>query len=327
MHVRLISSWNRPRAARSLRWCCTATVALMLLGCQDEPPPPPGAPDVPTIVVNDRGLDAPTAIIHDSRADVYLVTNAPAAHGRPGEPGFVARLSPGGRVLDRRWIEGGNRQVELRAPTAMTIRGDTLFVADQNCVRLFHRESGQPLGSVCPEGAGELAGLTVRNRVVYVIDRSATPGNGFSVITIDSLGHVSPVAGSEAVSHPSGIAAGPWGLFVTRTGADYVSQLTPTGPRPVLRGSARQTGGIVAAREGSFAFSNWTDSAVHYVDVRFTKGRGALYTLARQLAEPGQLGYDASRDRILIPEAGRNRITFVDLMNAEGAFVPAYDMR
>jgi hypothetical protein len=210
---------------------------------------------------------------------------------------------------------------------AMTIRGDTLFVADQTCVRLFHRKSGQPLGSICPEGATELASLTVRNRVVYVTDRSATTGNGFSIISIDSLGHVSPVAGSEAVSHPSGIAAGPWGLFVTRAGEDYVSQLTPTGARAVLRGSPRQSGGIVAARAGSFAFSNGTDSAVHYVDVRFAKGRGALYTLARQLAEPGQLGYDASRDRILIPEAGRNRVTFVDMMNTEGAYVPAYDTR
>jgi hypothetical protein len=209
----------------------------------------------------------------------------------------------------------------------MTIRGDTLFVADQTCVRLFHRKSGQPLGAICPEGAAELASLTVRNRVVYVTDRSATPGNGFSIIAIDSSGHVSAVAGSEAVSHLSGIAAGPWGLFVTRTGEDYVSQLTQEGPRAVLRGSAKQSGGIVAARAGSFAFSNWTDSAVHYVDVRFAKGRGALYTLARQLAEPGQLGYDASRDRILIPEAGRNRIMFVEIMNSEGAFVPAYDIR
>jgi hypothetical protein len=302
-------------------------ITLALFGCQDVPPPPSGIQDLPTIVVSEQGLDAPTAVFHDQRADVYLVTNAPAANGKANEPGFVARLAPSGKVLDPRWIDGGGRQVELRQPMAMTIRGDTLFVADQTCVRLFHRKSGQPLGSICPEGATELASLTVRNRVVYVTDRSATTGNGFSIISIDSLGHVSPVAGSEAVSHPSGIAAGPWGLFVTRTGEDYVSQLTPTGARAVLRGSPKQSGGIVAARAGSFAFSNWTDSAVHYVDVRFAKGRGALYTLARQLAEPGQLGYDASRDRILIPEAGRNRVTFVEMMNSEGAYVPAYDTR
>ena len=91
----------------------------------------------------------------------------------------------------------------------MAIRGDTLFVTDQTCVRLFHRTSGLSLGSICPDGATEIAGLAVRNSVVYVTDRSATPGNGFSVIAIDSLGHVSPVEGSEALSHPSGIAAGP----------------------------------------------------------------------------------------------------------------------
>ena len=328
--VRLASPWNRLRPARGVRWFCTVVSTLTLAGCRDlaPPAPPPGINDLPTIVVSEQGLDAPTAVIHDQRADVYLVTNAPAAHGMVNEPGFVARLAPSGKVLNPRWIDGGGgRQVNLRQPTAMTIRGDTLFVADQNCVRLFHRESGLPLGSICPEGATQLASLTVRNGIVYVTDRSATPGSGFSVIAIDSLGHASPVEGSEALSHPSGIAAGPWGLFVTRTGEDYVSQLTRTGARPLLRGSAKESGGIVAAREGSFAFSNSTDSAVHYVDVRFAKGRGALYTLARQLAEPGQLGYDASRDRILIPEAGRNRITFVDMMNSEGPYVPAYDTR
>jgi hypothetical protein len=327
MSIRLIWSWSRPCPSRRWRWCCRVTVSLTLFGCRDVPPPTPGIHGLPTIVVSEHGLDAPTAVIHDPRADVYLVTNAPAAHGKPDEPGFIARLAPNGSVLNQRWIEGGERKVVLREPTAITIRGDTLFVADQTCVRLFHRKSGQPLGSICPEGATELASLTVRNGVVYVTDRGATPENGFSIITIDSLGLVSPLTGSEVVSHPSGIAAGPWGLFVTRTGEDFVSQLTPTGPRPVIRGSARQTGGIVTARAGSFAFSNWTDSAVHYVDVRFPKGRGALYTLARQLAEPGQLGYDASRDRVLIPEAGRNRVTFVELMNSEGAFVPAYDIR
>lgn len=325
--VRFISPWSRPRPARCLRRRCMVTVTLSLFGCRDVPPPPPGTPDLPTVVVSEQGLDAPTAVFHDRRADVYLVTNAPAAHGRANEPGFVSRLSPAGKVLDPRWIDGGRRQVELRQPMAMAIRGDTLFVADQTCVRLFHRKSGQPLGSICPEGATELSSLTVRNRVVYVTDRGATTGNGFSIISVDSLGHVSAVAGAEAVGHPSGIAAGPWGLFVTRAGENYVSQLTGEGPRSVLRGSARESGGIVAARAGSFAFSNWTDSAVHYVDVRFAKGRGALYTLARQLAKPGELGYDASRDRILIPEAGRNRITFVEMMNSEGAFVPDYDMR
>ena len=315
--------------ARGMRWSCTVVSTLALAGCRDVPPPPspPGIHDLPTIVVSEQGLNAPTAVIHDPRADIYLVTNAPAAHGMANEPGFVARVAPSGKVLSARWIDGGGRQVDLRQPTAMTIRGDTLFVADQTCVRLFHRESGLSRGSICPEGAMQLASLTVRNGIVYVTDRNATPGNGVSVIAIDSLGHVSSVEGSETLSHPSGIAAGPWGLFVTRTGEDYVSQLTRTGPRPVLRGSAKQSGGIVAARAGSFAFSNSTDSAVHYVDVRFAKGRGALYTLARQLAGPGQLGYDVSRDRVLIPEAGRNRVTFVEMMNSEGAFVPAYDIK
>ena len=82
------------------------TVTLTIFGCRDAPPPPAGIQDLPTIVVSEQGLNAPTAIIHDERADVYLVTNAPAIHGNANVPGFIGRLAPGGRVLDPRWIDG-----------------------------------------------------------------------------------------------------------------------------------------------------------------------------------------------------------------------------
>lgn len=159
--------------------------------------------------------------------------------------------------------------------------------------------------------------------VVYATDGNATAANGVGILAIDSHGHVSRAPGSETFSQPSGIAAGPWGLFVTCIGEQHVSQLTPTGPRVVLRGSAKQVVGIVAARAGSFAFSNRTDSTVNYVDVRTRMGRGGLYTLARQLAEPGQLGYDARRDRIVIPETGRDRVVIVEMQNSMGAWQPA----
>lgn len=299
-----------------------AGAGLILSACGELPPPPSNIEHLPTIVVDDHGLEAPTAVIHDARADVYLVANAPALHGTAGMPGFVTLLAPSGRVRSRKWIEGGKRQVELDEPTAMAIRGDTLFVADRACIRLFNRTTGRPLGSACPEGAAFLTGLAVSKGVVFATDREATTANGVGIFRIDSSGQISRAPGSQTFSHPTGIAAGPWGLFVTTTGEDHVSQLTPTGPRPILSGSGRRVTGIVAARGGSFAFSNCSDSTVHYVDVSSAKGRGGLYTLARQLAEPGQLGYDARRDRILIPEAGRNRVTFVELQNSAGTWQP-----
>lgn len=314
----------RGRIGRVPSMHAAVSVAFAVSSCGSGPPsPPPGVEYLLTVVVENRGIDAPTAVVHDSRADLYLVANAPAERGDRARAGFVSLLTPGGEVRSRRWIEGGRHGVVLNDPSALAIRGDTLFVADQACVRLFHRTSGHPLGSACPQGATHLTGLAVAERVVYATDRAATAANGLGIFAIDSRGEISRAPGSETFSHTTGIAAGPWGLFVTCAGEAHVSQLTPTGPHPVLRGGAKHVTGIVAARAASFAFSNWTDSAVHYVDVSPAKGRGGLYTLARDLDRPGQLGYDARRDRILIPEIGRNRITFVELANNVGAWQAA----
>jgi hypothetical protein len=302
-------------------------LGTVVFGCSGSPRA--SGSDEPTAIVVDRvGLQAPTAVLHDTVSDVYLVSNVAASTDSTAANGFISRLAPDGMVLVLHWIEGGRGGVELHQPAGMAIRGDTLFIADVECVRLFHLESGRPLGSVCPAGAVALSGMTVAAGVVYVTDRgSATVAEqtGYGIAALDADGGVRRIADPGAVTQPCGIAAGPWGLFVTSTGEQHVSQLTPAGPRPVLRGDGKQLGGIVAARAGSFAFSNWTDSAVHYVEVRRgaarrpgqgamrVPGRGSVWTLARQLAQPGQLGYDAHRDRILIPEGGRNRVSFINV--------------
>jgi hypothetical protein len=294
-------------------------LGVVVFGCGDSPRA--SGTDEPTaIVVDQMGLQAPTAVLHDTARDVYLVSHVGASADSTAANGFVSRLAPDGGVLVLHWIEGGRGGVELHQPAGMAIRGDTLFVADVECVRLFHVESGRALGSVCPAGAIALTGMTVAAGVVYVTDRGSTTvaeQTGYGIAALDADGGVRRVADPGAIAQPCGIAAGPWGLFVTSTGEQHVSQLTPAGPRPVLRGDGKELGGIVAARAGSFAFSNRTDSAVHYVEVRRGSrrgpGRGAVWTLARQLAQPGQLGYDAYRDRILIPEGGRNRVTFINV--------------
>jgi hypothetical protein len=312
-----------------LRACSLGGLLLgvVVFGCGGSPRAS-GSDEPTAIVVDEMGLQAPTAVLHDTASDVYLVSNAAASAGGTDAKGFISRLAPDGRVLVLHWIEGGRGGVELHQPAGMAIRGDTLFVADVECVRLFHLESGRPLGSVCPAGAVALSGMTVSAGVVYVTDRGSdtvAEQTGYGIAALDADGGVRRVADPGAVAQPCGIAAGPWGLFVTSTGEHHVSQLTPAGPRPVLRGDGTQLGGIVAARAGSFAFSNWTDSAVHYVEVRRGSGRGSdrgtgrgsVWTLARQLAQPGQLGYDAHRDRILIPEGGRNRVTFINVSGGD----------
>jgi hypothetical protein len=305
----------RPRTGFALAG--VALSALALAGsCVAAGGPEPGADELVTEHVEHAGFALPRAVVHDPVADVYLLSNAPAGFGPADSRGFISRIAPDGRVLDPRWIDGGAPGVDLHEPGGLAIRADTLLVADGRCVRRFDRASGRSIGTLCPAGVATLHAIAVHDDVVYVVDDGAADGAGavgYGVAAIDVQGGVRAVADDGDRAPRFGVAAGPWGIFVTGAGPAYVSQVTPAGLRPVLSGSSKRIGGIVATRAGGFAFSNPGDSAVHFVKAGTEAGRGSLYTLARGVAEPGHPGYDALRDRLLVPETGRNRLIIVRL--------------
>lgn len=322
---------KRPRGRRVPP---SRTVPLLLLlagivGCGAEKSEEPASgPEVPeghaVVTVEDVGLESPQSILYDSVGDVYLVSNSPG-DGRGGEDrGFVSRITPKGKVEALRWIGDGQSGVGLNAPKGMALRGDTLYLADLACVRLFHRVTGRPEGSVCPPGNPTLNDVTVdASGVLYATGEGAVPADPASagsatwtsaVYRIEPGGKVEVALQGKDLGRPNGIAASPRGIFFSSLESGTIAQLTPSGPRRVLRGSGWNLLGIVFLPDGSFAFSNRSDSTVLYVRAKYGGSRGEVFTLVRGLGLPGDLGYDSRRGRILIPESGTNRLYFVDVM-------------
>lgn len=275
-----------------------------VFGCSASSEPPP-VTELPSglegIVVEDVGLDAPVSVVHDAADDVYLVVNA----GRAGEAPFISRLSPDGTVEDLRWVDGTADGVPLRTPRGIAIRGDTLYVADGGCIQLFQRASGAAAGSVCPAGAVALndAAVDLRGRM-YFSDASR------GVVHVMDGGNISEAASDPALERNGGLSAGARGVFVSSGG---VYQLRPDGLYTVIRDRGRRLGGIVFTRDGSFAFTNESDSTVIFVEAIENGTRGAVWMLASDIPSAGDLGYDARRERILIPESDRNRLVFISL--------------
>jgi hypothetical protein len=235
-------------------------------------------------------------------ADVYLVANAP----RDGMA-FIARLSARGRVQNLRWIDGADDGVELRAPAGMALRGDSLYVADGDCIRVFRRSTGAPAGSLCPPGAVSLNDAAVDPLArVYLSDA----GSGV-VYVIDGVGSIAEAARDPVLKHAGGLAAGERGVFV---GSSGLYQITPDGLRVVIRDQGKRLGGIVFTTDGSFAFSNRSDSTVLFVEAIENGTRGAVWALARDIPSAGDLGYDARRERILIPQPDDDRLLFISLL-------------
>ena len=105
--------------------------------------------ETPRSVAVVNGFVAPEAVRYDPDQDVYFVSNwGTGPSGALDNNGFIARMHPDGGIETMRFIAGGTNGVTLHAPRGMYIVGDTLWVADVNAVRGFHRRTGALLASV-----------------------------------------------------------------------------------------------------------------------------------------------------------------------------------
>ena len=170
------------RRLASSEWISAVAFGAALLwattGCQPrapEPPPPPVSPSPPPpapaspsasaaapepasappppVVVKDVGLAVPESVLHDVEQDVYLVSNINGGPVERDNNGFISRVSPEGKVLELKFIEGGKGDTKLSAPKGMAIVGDTLYVTDIASVRVFDRKTGKPKGRIGAGGA------------------------------------------------------------------------------------------------------------------------------------------------------------------------------
>jgi outer membrane protein assembly factor BamB len=274
----------------------------------------------PSVVVENAGFQAPECVRHDPRADVYLVSNV---HGGPAARdgnGFISRVAPDGRVISLKWIEGGRDGVELHAPKGMAIRGDTLFVADIDVVRAFHRRTGRPIGSRFVPGATFLNDLAVgRDGTLYVTDTgfaseagALAPSGTDALYRFDTSGRPVVVARGPALGNPNGVAVdGSGHVVVVSVGSGEVYRVAPDGRRADLpKPPHGALDGVVALEDGSLLVSSWEAEAVY----RFSGGSWSV--AARGTPSPAAIGYDARRRRLLIPQMQLNRLEFRELADS-----------
>src|SRR5690606_21634879 len=97
---------------------------------------------------------------------------------------------------------GGQNGVTLHAPKGMAIKGDTLFVADIDTVRMFHRETGAVLGARGVPGATFLNDIAVGpDGTVYVSDSGLRGGaQGLESAGTDAVYRFGPDGAPQAVA-------------------------------------------------------------------------------------------------------------------------------
>lgn len=262
------------------------------------------------VTVSGAGFQDPESVLHDPVADVYYVSNV---YGMPIDKdgnGFISRVSPDGQVLAAKWAATG-----LNAPKGMGIVGDTLYVADIDVVRRFHRATAAPLGEIPIPGATFLNDVAVGpDGSVYVTDSGLQMGAGRlqasgtdAVHRILPGGRLQTVARGPELGSPNGIVVdADGGLTVAGMSSGEVYRVGPDGKRTLLRAPSRgQLDGLVRTRGGALLVSEWKRSSVYRIHAD-AEPEVAL----RSLPSPADISYDARRDRLLVPLMTVNRLEF-----------------
>lgn len=270
---------------------------------------PGDASATPGAITVSGDFATPESVLHDEAADVYLVSNIDGDPTATDGNGFISRVSPEGEVLELRWIDGSAGEFTLNAPKGMAILGDTLYVADIDCVRMFHRETAAAAGEVCFPEATFLNDVAVdRNNVLHVTDTGVGPGfedtGADAVYMFAPDGNFDRLVGGEELGRPNGIDFGPRGGLIATFGTGEIYILNQDGSRTtVLPPGERQLDGIVYTPDGGFLFSSWANQAV----VRVAPD-GQVTPIVEGVEAPADIGYDATRDRVLIPLFNDNQV-------------------
>ncbi|WP_437947765.1 hypothetical protein WME98_44785 [Sorangium sp. So ce296] len=289
--------------------------AVVLQACAEDAAPV--APERRSV----GGFTTPESVLHDEERDVYLVSNIVGSPVDKDDRGFISRVSPDGEVLDLTWIDGASEGVTLSAPKGMAIAGGKLYVADIDAVRVFDAGDGAPIQDIEVPGAGLLNDIAVMpDGAIVVSDTGVTlEGGAITGVGTDALvviapsGQVSRIVADPALPHPNGVACADGEIWVAYLGAARVDVYDASGERRrELALPAGSLDGLVRLDDGRVLVSSWDAGAIFAID---PAGGAAprVSTLAEDLPSPADLGWDRSRNRLLVPLFNDDEVVLLDV--------------
>jgi hypothetical protein len=264
-----------------------------------------------------RDLQTPESARWDPELGAWFVSNI-NGHGLAKDGnGYITRLKPDGTVDSLKFVAGGRNGATLHAPKGMGIVGDTLWVADIDALRGFHRKTGAPIASINVPGAKVLNDVVVGPDGIYITDTGVEFGAD-GKMTHPGPDRVFRIAGrrvTTAMSFPA--LPGPNGITWDSVAARFVvvpyldstiviwmqgdSSVTPLAIGPMLMDGVETLGGE------RYLVTAGADSSLNVVQ------KGRLTRLAGDLPTPGDVGLDRASGRVAVPLVMENRLELFEL--------------
>ncbi|HUF28273.1 MAG TPA: SMP-30/gluconolactonase/LRE family protein [Gemmatimonadaceae bacterium] len=276
------------------------------------------------VLTIDGGFQTPESVLHDRDLDVYFVSNINGNPSAADDNGFISRLRPDGTIDSLRFIAGGRGGVTLNAPKGMAVRGDTLWVADIDHLRGYHKRTGALVANVSlaaqsarflndvavgPDGAIYITDTGIQ----FAADGSMTAPGPYRIFRVGPQGRAVTVAiEGDTLARPNGIT---WDarnerFIVVQFGGTAVLGWRPGQAAPTrIAVGPGQFDGVEVLVDGRILVSSWADSSIHVIDA--TTMRRAI----GGVNAPADIGVDRQRNRVLIPLFMDNRVEVWDLRN------------
>lgn len=290
--------------------------AIVVAACkkaeQAQPQAAVAPPPVPHKISQVDSLQTPESFYWDAALDVYFISNINGNPSVKDNNGFITVVVPDSGVRNLKFVEGGKNGVTLNAPKGLTAKGDTLWVTDIDAARAFNARTGRPIATVDlrPAGAVFLNDPAIGpDGALYITDTGIkfdSAGNtshpGPDRIFRIARGRVSVAAQGDTLERPNGItwdASGNRFIVVAFGGPSIFEwKLGDKNPTVIARGPGGFDG--VEMARGKILVSSWADSTVSAyqsgVETRVISG----------VPSPADIGYDAKRNRVLIPVMTQN---------------------
>jgi hypothetical protein len=283
-----------------------SVVVVLALACACKPAAKDG-PAAPVKTATVTGFQTPESVKWDSAQDVYYVSNINGSPNAKDGNGYISVVDPAGTVRDSAFIKG------LNAPKGMALVGDTLWVADIDAVRGFNTRTGAAVASVQIPGAIFLNDIAVApDGSLYVTDTAIRfmasggvehPGTD-RIFRIAPDRKVSVAINSDSLGRPNGITWDPANQrFLVApfgTGSLFAWKPGENAPTKIATGAGQFDG--IETVGGAIWVTSWTDSSVY----RYQNGEGT--NLIKGVPSPADIGYDAKRNRVLVPIFTGNRV-------------------
>ena len=276
------------------------------------------APTTATKVGETAGFNVPESVRYDAELDVYFVSNINGNPSQKDGNGYIARVHADSIGAMTKLVEGGKGGVNLNAPKGMDIRGDTLFVADIDMLRMFNKKTGASLGAVSlrDQGATFLNDVAAGPDGIYVTD-TGIRFDAKGAMTHPGVNRVFKVVGTtvtaaklnaDSLANPNGIA---WDAKNSRFilapfGGPGISAWKP-GDSTMTTLSSGPGGydGVEVLANGNVLVSSWTDSTVHILH-----GGTHMVPLVQNVTAPADIGVDTKRNLVAIPRFNDGKVEY-----------------